>query len=77
MKAHIGVDEHSGLVHHAHRTAANVGDVTQVQHLLHGREEEVHGDSGCTGADNRAELQGVKATFALGQKVILSKLKGS
>ena len=57
MKAHIGVDEHSGFVHHAHCTAANVGDVTQVQHVLHGREEEVYGDSGYAGAENRAELQ--------------------
>jgi IS5 family transposase len=28
MKAHIGVDEHSGLVHHVSCTSANVGDVT-------------------------------------------------
>ena len=28
MKAHIGVDEFSGLVHHVHCTAANVADVT-------------------------------------------------
>ena len=28
MKAHIGVDEFSGLVHHVTCTAANVGDVT-------------------------------------------------
>lgn len=68
MKAHIGVDEHSGLVHHAHCTAANVGDVTQVQHLLHGREEEVYGDSGYTGAENRAELQDIKAAFLIAEK---------
>ena len=68
MKAHIGVDEHSGLVHHAHCTAANVGDVTQVQHLLHGGEEEVYGDSGYTGAANRAELQDIKAAFLIAEK---------
>ncbi|WP_239666979.1 IS5 family transposase [Stenotrophomonas maltophilia] len=68
MKAYIGVDEHSGLVHHVHCTAANVGDVTQVQHLLHGREEEVYGDSGYTGAENRAELQDIKATFFIAEK---------
>ncbi len=60
MKAHIGVYEHSGLVHHAHCTAANVGDVTQMQHLLHGREEEAYGDSGYTGAKNRGEHQDIK-----------------
>ena len=68
MKAHIGVDEHSGLVHDAHCTAANVGDVTQVQYLLHGREEEVYGDSGYTGAENRAELQDIKAAFLIAEK---------
>jgi len=30
MKAHIGADVESGLVHHVHGTAANVADVTQV-----------------------------------------------
>src|SRR5690606_26324308 len=68
MKAHIGVDEHSGLVHHAHCTAANVGDVTQVQHLLHGKEQEIYGDSGYTGADKRDDLQEVKATFFIAEK---------
>lgn len=68
MKAHIGVDEYSGLVHHAHCTAANVGDVTQVQHLLHGKEQEIYGDSGYAGADNRDELQEVKATFFIAEK---------
>ena len=30
MKAHIGVDAHTGLVHRGATTAANVADVTQV-----------------------------------------------
>lgn len=68
MKAHIGVDEYSGLVHHAHCTAANVGDVTQVQHLLHGKEQEIYGDSGYTGADKRDELRDVEATFFIAEK---------
>ncbi|MFV9493493.1 hypothetical protein ACNUI5_17025 [Pseudomonas aeruginosa] len=28
MKAHIGADVESGLVHHVHGTAANVADVS-------------------------------------------------
>lgn len=36
MKAHIGVDAESGLVHSLMGTAANVSDVTRVDHLLHG-----------------------------------------
>ncbi|WP_240989848.1 IS5-like element IS1646 family transposase, partial [Xanthomonas campestris] len=51
MKAHIGVDEFSGLVHHVHCTAANVADVTVTHALLHGKEDSVFGDSGYTGAD--------------------------
>lgn len=50
MKAHVGVDADSGLVHTVTTTAANEADVEQVADLLHGKEEVVHGDSGYTGA---------------------------
>ncbi|MES9143938.1 IS5 family transposase, partial [Cutibacterium acnes] len=65
MKAHIGVDDASGLVHHVECTAANVADVTQVHKLLHGREDTVCGDSGYTGAEKREELQDVDAGFLI------------
>jgi IS5 family transposase len=39
MKAHIGVDVASGLVHTVVGTAANEADVTQTAKLLHGEEE--------------------------------------
>jgi IS5 family transposase len=68
MKAHIGVDDESGLVHHVECTAANVADVTQVHKLLHGKEETVCGDSGYTGADKREELQAVEAGFLIAEK---------
>jgi len=68
MKAHIGVDDASGLVHHVECTAANVADVTQVHKLLHGKEDTVCGDSGYTGADKREELQGVGAGFLIAEK---------
>lgn len=54
MKSHIGVDERTGLVHHVVTTAANVADVTQVDHLLHGKERRVFGDAGYTGAHRHA-----------------------
>jgi len=41
MIAHIGVDEATGLVHSVVTTVANVADVTQVGHLLHGRKKMV------------------------------------
>ena len=68
MKAHIGVDEASGLVHHVACTAANEADVTQVHKLLHGKEDTIYGDSGYTGADKRDELQGVNAGFLIAEK---------
>ncbi len=55
MKAHIGVDEKSGLVHSVVGTAANVADVTQVGKLLHGEESTVSADAGYTGVEKRAE----------------------
>ncbi|TBR07757.1 MAG: IS5 family transposase [Lysobacter sp.] len=68
MKAHIGVDEFSGLVHHVECTAANVADVTQAHRLLHGREDTICGDSGYTGVDRREELRGADAAFLIAEK---------
>ncbi|MFZ5463597.1 MAG: IS5 family transposase [Pseudomonadota bacterium] len=68
MKAHIGVDDVSGLVHHVECTAANVADVTQAHKLLHGEEDTVCGDSGYTGAEKREELQDVAAAFLIAEK---------
>ena len=58
MKARIGVDAASGLVHTVIGTAANVNDVTQAQALLHGDEREGYGDAGYQGADKRPEARG-------------------
>lgn len=59
MKAHIGVDADSGLVHTVTTTAANEADVTQVADLLHGKEEDVYADSGYRGAPNRVTREGL------------------
>ena len=64
MKAHIGVDADSGLVHSVTTTAANEADVEQVEDLLHGKEEVVHADSGYTGAQTRVERTGVRWEIA-------------
>lgn len=58
MKAHIGVDDESGLVHSVVGTAANVADVTQVDKLLHGKENMVGADAGYTGVEKRPEHEG-------------------
>jgi IS5 family transposase len=57
MKAHIGVDAESGLVHSLTGTAANVADVTETAKLLHGEEQTVFLDAGYIGADKREELK--------------------
>jgi len=53
MKAHIGVDAESGLVHTVVTTPANEADVEVAPELLHGKEEVVYADAGYTGADKR------------------------
>ena len=58
MKAHIGVDDESGLVHSVVGTAANVADVTQVDKLLHGEENMIGADAGYTGVEKRPEHEG-------------------
>ena len=63
MKAHIGVDAESGLVHTVVGTAANVNDVTQAQALLHGDETDVFGDAGYQGVDKREENLDVPVTW--------------
>ena len=55
MKAHIGVDDESGLVHSVVGTAATVADVTHVDKLLHGDENVVCADDGYTGVEKRSE----------------------
>ena len=57
MKAHIGVDVASGVVHSLVGTAANEADINQTAALLHGQEEAVFADAGYTGADKRPELE--------------------
>lgn len=55
MKAHIGADADSGLVHTVICTPANTSDVTQAEALLHGEEEVAFGDAGYQGAHKRPE----------------------
>ena len=61
MKAHIGADVESGLVHHVHGTAANVADVTQVAELLHGEGNSVYADAG----QGRTSVSGDQAPVRL------------
>jgi IS5 family transposase len=55
MKAHIGVDAESGLVHTVRGTSGNVHDVTEGNSLLHGQETWAYGDAGYQGVDKRPD----------------------
>jgi IS5 family transposase len=83
MKAHIGVDADSGLVHTVTTTPANAHDVTQAHALLHGQEEVVFADSVYQGVEKRQEIQdkyaGVDWEIAMmpGKRKALDKTKAS
>jgi IS5 family transposase len=53
MKAHIGVDADSDLVHTVVGTAANVNDDTQASKLVHGEETDLFAEAGYQGLTKR------------------------
>jgi IS5 family transposase len=80
MKAHIGVDAESGLVHTVRGTSGNVSDVVEANSLLHGEETEVFADAGYQGAHKRADArEGVNWHVAMrpGKRRALDKTRRS
>ena len=72
-KAHVGVDQDTGLVHHVEVTGANVHDVTVVPQLLTGEEDAVYSDSSYLGAEKREEAvtrnqQGKKIRYKINRR---------
>jgi transposase, IS5 family len=61
LKAHIGVDKDSGLVHTLVTTSANVSDISQTPVLLHGQEQDVWLDAGYVGVEKREDMQAALA----------------
>ncbi len=57
MKAHIGVDAESGLVHTVRGSSGNVNDVVEGKAPLHGEGSEVLADAGYQGAHKRADAR--------------------
>jgi IS5 family transposase len=57
MKAHIGVDADSGLVHTVRGTAGHVNGVVEANSLLHGQETDVFADAGYQGAHKRPDAK--------------------
>jgi IS5 family transposase len=57
MKAHVGADSRSGLVHSLVTTTASVHDSQVFDDLLHGEEKEVFGDKAYADNARRAEFR--------------------
>jgi len=53
MKIQLSVDDMTSVIHTLVTTAANVNDVTQAHHLLHGEEQRGFGDAGYQGVEKR------------------------
>jgi transposase, IS5 family len=49
MKAYVGVDSRTKIIHSAAATAASVADTHALPHLLHGEETRVWGDQAYKG----------------------------
>jgi IS5 family transposase len=69
MKAHIGADAESGLVHSVQVTSANESDIAHTHELLHGQERRVHADAGYCGVDKRPEIVAAQAEGRIDAKV--------
>ena len=63
MKAHIGVDSKTGVLHSMTTTRVNHHDITEADKLLHGEEEDIFADSGYRGIENREEHQDREASW--------------
>ncbi len=57
MKAHIGVDAESGLVHTVRGTSGHVSDIGEANALLHGQETVAFGDAGYQGIEKRPDAK--------------------
>ncbi len=57
MKAHIGVDAGSGLVHTVTATSANVNDIEEGHNLIREDDEVVYADAGYRGIDKRDKIE--------------------
>jgi transposase, IS5 family len=61
MKAHVGVDSKTKLIHTILASAANVHDGDALPYLLHGRETRVWGDQGYQGQSARIRARAPRA----------------
>ena len=68
IKAHMGLDKDSGLIHAVATSAANVHDLTVAAELLHGEERVIYGAAGYQVLHKGEEMAGqdVECPMAMG-----------
>ena len=71
MKAHIGVDAKTGMVHRVMTTATNVNDLTEAHRLLHGEERCVWADTGYQGVEKRGRERRDEDRVAGGDEALI------
>jgi IS5 family transposase len=62
MKAHVGVDSKTKMIHSVAATSANVHDSHLIANLLHGGETRVWGDSAYAGQTEKIQARAPRAT---------------
>lgn len=81
MKAHIGVDTQSGLVHTLESTTASVHDMDKFDSLMHGNEKSKFGDKGYFKTENKQKARAEGIFFGVldrakkGQKLSMKQKK--
>ena len=68
LKAHVGVDDESGVVHRVSVTSANVADVSEAHKLIRDTDTHVGGDAGYQGLAARKEMRGFKGQVITAMK---------
>ncbi len=75
IKAHIGVDADSGMVHTVKVTGANVADITAADSLLRKDDKEAFCDAGYQGLEKHKAMKGKSVFVAMrpGKRKLLTK----
>ena len=75
MKAHIGVDADSGIVHSIAITGANVADISMADDLIRDNDDTVLTDAGYQGLEKHEKTKGKAVLVAMrpGKRKLLSK----
>jgi IS5 family transposase len=74
MKAHVGSDSKTGIVHTLTTTPANNHDSTEFENLLHGEEEVVYGDKAYANKEQEAEFRSRGVSWRIARKAQRGKV---